>query len=34
MIMGNGYAKDHDVITLDILRKSPEIKELYLKLYA
>lgn len=33
MIMGNGYAKDHADITLNILRESPEIKELYKSLY-
>lgn len=34
MIMGNGYAKDHDIITLDILRECKEIKDLYEKIYA
>lgn len=33
MIMGNGYAKDHAIITLDILRESPAIKALYKELY-
>ncbi len=33
MIMGNGYAKDHAIITLDILRESPEIKKLYREMY-
>jgi len=34
MIMGNGYALDHDLITLDIIRKSKDIREYYEKLYA
>ena len=34
MIIGNGYAKDHADITLNILRESPEIRALYEKLYA
>lgn len=33
MIMGNGYAKDHAEITLDILRQSKAIRELYEKIY-
>lgn len=34
MIMGNGYAKNHAAITLNILRESPEIRKLYTKLYS
>jgi len=34
MIIGNGYSKDHDLITIDIIRKSKEIRELYEKQYA
>lgn len=34
MIVGNGYAEHHDVITLNILRECKEIRELYTKLYA
>lgn len=34
MIVGNGYAKDHADITLNILRESPEIRGLYEKLYS
>jgi len=34
MIMGNGYAKNHAAITLNILRESPEIRSLYEKLYS
>jgi len=34
MIIGNGYAKDHADITLNILRESAEIRALYEKLYA
>lgn len=34
MIVGNGYAKDHDAITLNILRESKVIRDLYTKLYA
>ena len=34
MIIGNGYAKDHADITLNILRESKEIRALYEKLYA
>jgi L-erythro-3,5-diaminohexanoate dehydrogenase len=33
MIIGNGYSKGHDAITLDILRKSKDIRELYEALY-
>lgn len=34
MIIGNGYARDHDVITIDIINESKEIRELYKKMYA
>ncbi|MBB6478515.1 zinc-binding dehydrogenase [Spirochaeta isovalerica] len=34
MIMGNGYAKNHAEITLNILRESPEIRALYENLYS
>jgi L-erythro-3,5-diaminohexanoate dehydrogenase len=34
MIIGNGYAKDHADITLNILRESPVIRKLYEELYA
>lgn len=34
MIVGNGYTKGHAEITLDILRQSKELRELYEKLYA
>jgi L-erythro-3,5-diaminohexanoate dehydrogenase len=33
MIIGNGYAKDHDEITLQVLRESKDIRELYQSLY-
>ncbi|MGM0608996.1 MAG: L-erythro-3,5-diaminohexanoate dehydrogenase [Candidatus Muiribacteriota bacterium] len=33
MIVGNGYTMGHADLTLEILRESPEIKELYSKLY-
>ncbi|MCG8573032.1 MAG: zinc-binding dehydrogenase [Spirochaetes bacterium] len=33
MILGNGYAKDHAEISLNILRESPDIRKLYEKLY-
>jgi len=33
MIVGNGYAKGHADLTLDILRKSKEIRALFEKLY-
>ena len=33
MIMGNGYAKDHAEITLNIIRESEPIRKLYEKLY-
>lgn len=33
MLVGNGYAKNHDEIALNILKESPVIKELYEKLY-
>ena len=34
MIVGNGYARNHAAITLNILRESPEIRALYEKLYS
>jgi len=34
MIVGNGYAKDHAAITLNILRESPSIRAMYEKLYS
>lgn len=34
MIMGNGYAENHADITLNILRESPAIRNLYEKLYS
>jgi L-erythro-3,5-diaminohexanoate dehydrogenase len=34
MIIGNGYAKDHAEITLNILRESKQIRDIYEKLYA
>ncbi len=34
MIVGNGYARNHAAITLNILRESPEIRKLYEKLYS
>jgi L-erythro-3,5-diaminohexanoate dehydrogenase len=34
MIMGNGYAKGHAAIALNILRESPGIRRLYEKLYS
>ncbi len=34
MIIGNGYAKDHAEITLNMLRESKEIRKLYEELYA
>ncbi|MFO7734808.1 MAG: zinc-binding dehydrogenase [bacterium] len=34
MIIGNGYSQDHDRITIDIVRKSKKIRELYEKQYA
>ncbi len=33
MIIGNGYARDHAEITLNILRESDQLRELYEKLY-
>ena len=33
MIIGNGYARDHDKITLQVLRESKDIRELYQSLY-
>ena len=33
MIIGNGYTVDHDVLTLNILRESKEIRELFEKIY-
>lgn len=34
MIVGNGYARNHAAITLNILRESPVIRALYEKLYS
>ena len=34
MIVGNGYARNHADITLNILRESPEIRTLYENLYS
>lgn len=34
MLMGNGYTKGHAAVTLEILRESKEIRELFTKLYA
>lgn len=34
MIIGNGYAKNHAEISLNIMRESKELRELYEKLYA
>ena len=33
MIIGNGYAEDHDKITIDILRESKEIRELFEQMF-
>lgn len=33
LIVGNGYAKGHDNLTLNILRESKEIRELFEKMY-
>ena len=33
MLIGNGYAKDHAEITLNLLRESPAIREIYEKTY-
>ncbi|PKK89011.1 MAG: L-erythro-3,5-diaminohexanoate dehydrogenase [Candidatus Wallbacteria bacterium HGW-Wallbacteria-1] len=33
MIMGNGYARDHDIITLNILRECKAVRELYERIY-
>ncbi|HPL81215.1 MAG TPA: L-erythro-3,5-diaminohexanoate dehydrogenase [Anaerolineaceae bacterium] len=29
MIIGNGYTKDHDLVTLEILRESPELRKIF-----
>jgi L-erythro-3,5-diaminohexanoate dehydrogenase len=34
MIVGNGYTKDHAEITLELLRESKELRELFTELYA
>jgi L-erythro-3,5-diaminohexanoate dehydrogenase len=34
MIIGNGYTKDHAVITLNLLRESPKIRKIYEETYA
>ena len=33
MIIGNGYARGHAELSLNILREAPEIRELFEKLY-
>lgn len=33
MIVGNGYAKDHAAISLELLRESPKLKKLFEELY-
>mgnify|MGYP003623998130 CR=1 FL=1 len=33
LIVGNGYAKGHAELTLNIVRESPEIRQLFEKLY-
>jgi L-erythro-3,5-diaminohexanoate dehydrogenase len=33
LIVGNGYAKGHSELTLNIIRESKEIRELFEKLY-
>ena len=33
MIVGNGYAKDHAEITLNVLRENQKIRELFDKKY-
>ena len=34
MIIGNGYTKDHAEITLNLLRESKQLRDIYEKLYA
>jgi L-erythro-3,5-diaminohexanoate dehydrogenase len=34
MIIGNGYTKDHAEISLQIMRESKGLKELYEEIYA
>lgn len=34
IIVGNGYAPDHDQIALDVIREHPELKKLFEELYA
>jgi len=33
MLIGNGYTKDHAEISLNVLRESPKLRELFEKLY-
>jgi L-erythro-3,5-diaminohexanoate dehydrogenase len=33
MIIGNGYAKDHAKITIEILRESEKIREVFTKMF-
>lgn len=33
MIVGNGYAKDHDIIALNMLRESPVLRKIFEELY-
>jgi len=34
MIVGNGYARDHDKISLNILRESKILRDIFIKLYS
>ena len=34
MVVGNGYTKGHAEITLDIMRESKELREIFEELYA
>jgi len=34
MIIGNGYTKDHAQITLDLLRESKKLREIFNEKYA
>jgi len=33
MIIGNGYAKGHDIIALELMRESPKLREIFEKLF-
>lgn len=33
MIIGNGYAKGHDQITLELMRENPKLREMFERMF-